>query len=909
MFDGGSGMTSNLLAHGQPRLISSFDSVIQDLSSSNISFTEEEALKTSHWEKGEDARLREDFRFRTTPGGRWILSHNLLANEALSKWFRSNLKSAVPLNSALDALGNLEGRKWVFCPADPQFVLEDGILRLAADQLTDEPMVEEPLEISKYTTHLPIHTLEAVAASEPSGEWGPQAQEELIETLGWLRVTLPHKLNDRMFVAQIKGNSMDDGRSGLVNGVYAVFELWPAGTRQNKIVLVRGAFRDPDTGSYALKKYVADVRDKEGRHRRISLVSLNPDKDHYPDIELNPEDDEAVLVIAQYLTALSKSQFARKPKPVPEKKARRNLSDAYVSGKMQKRVKHLFGEKEERDKTGRPKPDRESRLVCLDFEGGGLHVETAPLNWLPNFVKRVTLQAGTKSSIILGANLKNRTWRQTVPPSRDGYEWSAPGFEEDVGEELAGLTVPGLSEHIAALFKVDAAGIGQPIEGKALSPCQEYRMIVPPDHRIDEAPVGACNDLDFGWQLWDLVLPVKPDKAVRNLLVGLQHEVGKTAPRISWTGVPPVSYRQTPRKETYPCFHVKRPPILSIGGLSIPKSGKASVFVFSGDQVISYPLPEGDEWTIALEELQVGPAMVQVLHEKTEIAPASLPFFMVDETGETVRAEIAVQIAGEKKISDENGLVVVQYHLGKIEDEGNELSIAGPPLWQVRSHWQDISSSLVNHSHMGESGDMDLTGLLTQTREKRERLTPGNWHFDFEELGHIALHHDPVPDPEDLIERLVRLIDEKGTALTGLVGQFPLLKNMWLDPLLPLMGLESEALSLDDLGIAPAGMTAMLLFHTRRQSGGEIERTKHSVLVLVANKEEITRGGEGSAWAYADILCKRHGLILSIISDGKCWMRHRINSRMKGNVYDLLDIVQEASGGELEPFLSECGGW
>ena len=168
-----------------------------------------------------------------------------------------------------------------------------------------------------------------------------------------------------------------------------------------------------------------------------------------------------------------------------------------------------------------------------------------------------------------------------------------PGFEEDVGEELAGLTIPGLSEHIPALFKVDAAGIGQPIVGKALSPGQEYRMVVPPDHRIHEVMVGICNDLDFGWQLWDFVMPVEPDREVQNLLAELQLDVGKTAPRLCWIGFPPASYRQTPRGETYPCFHVKRPPILSIKGLSIPKSGKASVFVFSGDQFTSASLPEG----------------------------------------------------------------------------------------------------------------------------------------------------------------------------------------------------------------------------------------------------------------------------------------------------------------------------
>ena len=107
----------------------------------------------------------------------------------------------------------------------------------------------------------------------------PLFEGEVIETLGWLRVSVGRMLNRRMFVAQVEGKSMDDGRSGLVDGGYAVFELWPSGTRQFLNVLVRGAFSDPETGSYAVKKYVADERDEEGRHRRIALVSLNPDKE------------------------------------------------------------------------------------------------------------------------------------------------------------------------------------------------------------------------------------------------------------------------------------------------------------------------------------------------------------------------------------------------------------------------------------------------------------------------------------------------------------------------------------------------------------------------------------------------------------------------------------------------------
>ena len=902
-------MNSILSALSQPRLIPSFDGVVERFADADTSFTEEEALQKSHWEKGEDARLREDFRFRPTPWNRWMLSHNLLANDALSRWLRDNHKSAVLLDEALDALGDSGDRRWVFCIGDPRLRLEDGLLRLASGELTNEPLTEDPLDIEKYVTHLPIHTLKAVAASEASGEWGPEAQEELIETLGWLRVTIPHKLNNRMFVARIEGNSMDDGRRGMLNGAYAVFELWPAGTRQNKIVLVRGAFKDPETGSYALKKYVADMRDKEGRHQRISLVSLNSDKERYPDIELDPEDEAAVFVVAQFIAVLSQNQYARKPKRVQDKPGRRNLSESHVSGRMRKRVKEIFGEKGEDKEPGKALEQKASRLVCMDLEGGGLHVETVPLTWMPNFVKRITLKAGSSSITMLAANLKHRTWRQMVPPSKDGYAWSAPGFEEEIGEELDRLVLLGLSENEAVIFKVDVAGIGQPMEGRKLSPGQEYRVVLSPSLKIEAAPIGSIGHLDADWQLWEFVLPVDLARGVQELLAKFHLEIGKTTPQLSWVTVPPVSFRQTPKGETYPCFHVKQPPILSIKGISLSKLGDASIFVLSGDEITSKPFPEGEQWIIQLEDIPVGPALVQVLHQKTDILPASLPFFIVEEAAECIKAEIEIRIGPDKNVSDEKGHIVLKQDLGKLEQEDNEIGIAGPPLWPVRYDWQADSKSLITSTHIGESGAMDMDELLNRTQSRRESFLPGNWCFDFADLGVATLRHHPIPSPQDLMKRFKAFIEEKGGSVMGLKGQFPLLRNVWLEPLFPLMGLESKELPLEDLRMAPNGMTAMLFFRTVRQPNGEIKKEKHSIFVLVSTKDDITRPGEGTAWEYADALCNNHQLAISIISDGICWMRHRAHSSMKGNIYHLLDIVKRGAGEDLEAFLSACGGW
>ncbi len=68
-----------------PHIISAFDPVVERFVKIPTSFSEKEALKENFWDVGEDAQLREDFRSRLTPGGRWIISECLLANDELRK--------------------------------------------------------------------------------------------------------------------------------------------------------------------------------------------------------------------------------------------------------------------------------------------------------------------------------------------------------------------------------------------------------------------------------------------------------------------------------------------------------------------------------------------------------------------------------------------------------------------------------------------------------------------------------------------------------------------------------------------------------------------------------------------------------------------------------------------------------
>lgn len=156
------------IAATQTWRVATFDKVVEQFSTSLVSFTEDEALKSSHWDLGEDARLREDARFRPTPWGRWILASHLLANDLLVRQLRQSNRAEISLSEALENLQKANGCLFMFCTEDPRFVTEHGMVRLG---------VAKPGGYSKDPVHLPDGE-----TAEPTGGWSTKNGKRDINT-------------------------------------------------------------------------------------------------------------------------------------------------------------------------------------------------------------------------------------------------------------------------------------------------------------------------------------------------------------------------------------------------------------------------------------------------------------------------------------------------------------------------------------------------------------------------------------------------------------------------------------------------------------------------------------------------------------------------------------------------------
>jgi hypothetical protein len=859
----------------------SFDPLVALLATSGVSLTERELLDSSHWSLGEDARLREDLRFRETPWGRWMLAEDLVVNDAVYRWLHAERRSSIALAAALNRAGEMFGRRCVFCSDDPRFVLRHDEIHLAASELSRQPVVEDDVgDLEKYRTHLPLHSLKAAAASEPAGEWGKRAQDQVIETLGWVRVSLPgRRLNDRMFIAAIEGQSMDDGKSGLVDGSYAVFELWPSGTKQNLSVLVRGAFHDPETGSYAIKKYVADQRDEEGRHNKVSLVSLNPNRERYPNIELQPETDDDITVVAKVVQALSSDDYARRPR-AKRQVGRRDLVGGDQATRLGRRAASFFDgavpDAGEEDVTER-ETGWQTRLVCLDVAAGGPHLEIGPLAGLPPFVKKLRV-AGSREwdGVVLAANARTRPARLPVRPGTGPWRWEAVGFESEPDLGMEKLTLDALPPTAPMVFRVDGDGLGLQIKGTTLSLGQAYRVLLPPNIASD---VGV--DLDDGWRITSLDLAEALSPTTRSILTTLGLRVGDSWPRVEWALAPAASWRANARGDSYPVFEAGAELHVTVSGLVVDEGDEAALFLhgpsaaerlsISSNGLISLGTPTTGRWACAL------------ILSRMSVPSTTLYFEVSERPVEYVAASCSA---------------VAHSGLASVE-------VAAPPGWPVTLRWRVFASyeELLATVHGVEDGTVQVDGVASTIEARATHARMADLVVDFAELGRRALPHDGRASLKQVREQLTDLWQKRSGLVHSRKGAWLALRKTWFEPVTELFGYGLEETPLLSEVEAPHDLTAWGLTVDERVMGS-ITRSRSRVLVLTTDLDAVLR--DHRAWI--DSACSAGKVRDAIITDGARWTTHRRgNQQLQQQVWSLDHAIGLGSVDEMLGDLAE--GW
>jgi len=155
-----------------------------------------------------------------------------------------------------------------------------------------------PKKGEHFRTCVPLTSLRAAAGRFSEEQSDLDDRAEWAED--WVTWDGAPKFESGMFVAKVLGDSMEPE---IPDGSYCLFRAPRAGSRQGRKLLVwHSGISDPHTGGqYTLKVYTSEkASTEEGgwRHTRITLKPLNPA--HAP-VELMPESENEVRVIAEFV--------------------------------------------------------------------------------------------------------------------------------------------------------------------------------------------------------------------------------------------------------------------------------------------------------------------------------------------------------------------------------------------------------------------------------------------------------------------------------------------------------------------------------------------------------------------------------------------------------------------------------
>jgi type III restriction enzyme len=157
----------------------------------------------------------------------------------------------------------------------------------------------DPEESERWVACIPVTTLKAAAGafSEEQIQTG-LFPSDLAES--WAEVDSPHSFKEGMFLAQVRGRSMEPK---IGDGDWCLFGPPSAGSREGKIVLVAqlGVSDPAYGGQYTVKRYRSEKVVSEDGSWEHSVIHLEPLNDDFEPIRLTQEDEGAVRIVAEFV--------------------------------------------------------------------------------------------------------------------------------------------------------------------------------------------------------------------------------------------------------------------------------------------------------------------------------------------------------------------------------------------------------------------------------------------------------------------------------------------------------------------------------------------------------------------------------------------------------------------------------
>ncbi len=526
----------------------------------------------------------------------------------------------------------------------------------------------------------------------------------------------------------------------------------------------------------------------------------------------------------------------------------------------------------------------------------GLCIVAGPWKGLPGFVKMLDLATGDHRQTVFAANLRHGRTRIDVPASTNEYRFFGGEFQDEIGEDLAALTLPGFTAARATAFRVDVTGEGKMLTAAVLSPGRTYRILVPPEFDARELAGDTGKTLAGGWYGFEITLPkpMTPDAEEKLLRLGLA--TAKTSLDVDFVGIGPREVRTGRNAERYACFTSSDAPVISIAGVETREAGELALFLAGSSSQTRFDLPAGRDFLVQLGPLPEGRYALDVLSSDLTREPERVLFEVDDRSARArawPRAQASLTLAGEREVID--GDVKRAVELSALDETNLRLDV--PPLFSIAVRWEGETSRRLSPLVADRDGVVPISDLLGQIEEERAYAWFGDLILDCAEFGRVILHHHTPVNEGHLWQRVTALYAERARVAKTMIDP-SMVYQSWIQPLCRLFRyrMEPARVALDSHAESP--YQQFIAFTLEVVIRGDHGMTLERVGLLVVCPRGTDFGGHGvdGVRAIGERLAREQNVGRVIFTDGLSWLGYERGRTFQRPPTNIVTLLEDESG-------------